>query len=66
VIKLLGEKLNKITKAGIITVIIAGLINSILVNIGIEGMVREVARLSIIAGIVILLFGLFYKRKNSK
>lgn len=65
-IKLLGEKLNKITKAGIITVIIAGLINSILVNIGIEGMVREVARLSIIAGIVILLFGLFYKRKNSK
>ena len=58
--------MNKLIKAGIIIVVIAGLTNAVLVNAGIGGIVREVARLSIIAGIAILLFGLFYKRKNSK
>ncbi len=58
--------MNKFVKLGIIILIIAGLINAILVNSNIGGMVREMTRFTILAGLAIVVFGLFHKRKNPK
>lgn len=58
--------MNKIIKLGIIILIITGSINAILVNTNIEGIVREFARFAIVVGLAVLLFGLFWKGKNSK
>lgn len=58
--------MNKLIKLGILILIVTGLINAILINSNIGGIVRELVRLTIVAGLATIVFGLLHKRKKSK
>jgi hypothetical protein len=50
-------------KIGLIVFIAAGVVNAVLINLDIGGLIRELARLSILTGLVLLVVGIF-KRKR--
>ena len=52
-------------KIGLFIFVLAGLINSVLVHSDIGGPLREFMRLSVLAGLVLFIIGLF-KRKKQK
>ena len=49
---------------GLVIFIAAGAINAVLINLQIGGLPRELARLSILTGLVILIVGLFKRKKK--
>lgn len=48
---------------GLLIFILGGLVNTILMKAGIGGPLRELSRLSILVGLVILILGLFRRKK---
>ena len=54
----------KLWQIGLILFILAGLINTILINAAIGGLPRELARLSILVGLVLLTVGLVKRKKR--
>lgn len=54
----------KLWKIGLLTVIIGGLINAILIKNEIGGIIRELMRLFILSGIGLFIFGLLQLKKR--
>ena len=53
----------KLWQIGLLVFILAGLINTVLMNTGIAGLPRELARLAVLTGFLILAFGLIKRKK---
>ncbi len=52
----------KTWQLGLVVVLVAGLINGLLISAGIGGIIRELARLSILVGMGVLVFGLIRRK----
>ena len=53
----------KLWQIGLIVFILAGAVNAIFINLGVAGLPRELARFTILTGLVLLVAG-FIKRKK--
>ena len=58
-----SELRMKLWQIGLLVFIVGGLINTVLMNAGIGGLLRELARLSVLVGLVLLAVGLIKRKK---
>ena len=52
----------KLWKKGLLIFVMAAMVNTLLMKAGIGGLVRELARLATLAGLVVLAVGLFRRK----
>lgn len=53
----------KLQQLGLIVFLLAGAVNAVFINLGVGGIPRELARLSVLIGLGILIFGLMRRKK---
>jgi len=54
----------KLWQIGLLIFILAGAINAVFINLSIIGLPRELARLSVLIGLVILVVGVIQRKKE--
>ncbi len=61
----MNDKL-KLWQIGLVVFILGGLVNAIFIHAGIGGLLREIARLTILAGLGILILGIVWNFRKDK